>query len=155
MPFTIEIIGLTELRDRMARYPEQMDKAMELGFQRALLQVWESVFPYPPQPEGSRYIRKVSGGLGGSLGIGESGGQQGSPDIYEVKQTHGYTEARFGSRLGYAQYVIGDRATQQAGHMRHWWTLPQDVFEAASPKIEATFQTIVDKLGKWLEGKGE
>jgi hypothetical protein len=151
----LEVQGIDELKQKYANFRPQLMKALRFGFQRALLQIWESIPPYPPPPPGSKYKRTVSGGLGGSLGISEGGGKAGKPDIYAVKRTGDYIEAEFGSRKDYAPYVIGSRAGEQAGHMSHWWTLPEDVFEIVSPKIEKTFEVVISALGKWLEGKGD
>jgi hypothetical protein len=139
----------------MKDYPRQMARALTIGFRRGLLQIWESVPGYPPKPPGSKYRRKVSGGIGGSLGVSESGGRSGKADVFEVKSRSGFVSAEFGSRLGYARHVIGDRETQQAGHMRHWWTLNQTVWEKAAPKVQRTFEVIVQVLAQFLEGKGE
>lgn len=150
---TVKVEGLEELRTRFARYPNEYNKSVNLTMKASLLKLLEKVPGYPPQPPTTDYIR--TGTLGRTLGSSESGGKGGGqPDIFDVRNRPRYTEGRFGTKLKYAQYVIGDYATQQARHMRHWWTLPQDVLRAAQDDIEKLWQDLGRNLANFLRGKG-
>src|SRR5689334_22027280 len=101
--------GLTELIARMQAYPEKLAQAMRTTMDASLLVLWESVPPYPPQPDNSAYER--TGTLGRTLGSGSGGGAGSTePEIYEVKAvgSAGGYEGHFGTNLDYAPYVIGD-----------------------------------------------
>jgi hypothetical protein len=142
----IEIKGLAELIEKMRAYPGRLRQEIEALMPAALTIFWENVPPYPPPPEGSTYRR--TGTLGRTLG---SGANAQSADIFEIRSL-GSTmiEGRFGTRLKYARYVIGDRDTEQAGHMRHWWTLPQTVVERSTGKITRLFVNMVEDINAWL-----
>lgn len=147
----IEVKGLDDVMARMSAYPRQMKGAIAKTLEAALLIIWESMPGYPPPPVGSDYIR--TGTLGRSLGVGPGGGKMGTPDIYEVKQYGGYQAARFGTRLGYAPYVVGDPASEQARHMRHWWTLTNTVAWRAEKKVKQAFVDMGEAMAAWLKGK--
>lgn len=151
MPTVIEVTGLDELIERMQRYPVEMHKAQALTTSAALIVLWENVPPYPKQPgEGSEYQR--TGTLGRTLGSGEAGGTVGNPDIFTVKPigSRGY-EGKFGTRLSYAQYVIGD--TTQAAHMGYWWQM-KDIAAKSAAKIGRLFNELGEKMARFLEGRG-
>ena len=151
----IEVSGLEELQRRMDRFPGVYRRAVQKTMQAALLTIWEKVPPYPPKPPNSTYIRKGSAGRGGSLGSGISGGQQGQPDILEVKHGSRDTVGKFGTRLHYAQHVIGSRKGQQRPFFsQYWWTLPETVLGRAVGKIGRLFKVMAEELGKYLEGRG-
>jgi hypothetical protein len=146
----IEVKGLDEIMTRMSAYPRQMTRAITKTLEAALLIIWESVPGYPPPPS----LPSDRGGtLGRSLGVGMGGGKVGQPDIYEVKQDGGYQTARFGTRLSYAPYVVGDPASEQARHMRHWWTLPKTVAWLAEKKVIQAFEVMGETMAAWLKGK--
>lgn len=145
----IEVKGLKELLARMQKYPVESAKAQALTMSAALITLWENVPPYPPAPPSSAYDR--TGTLGKTLGVGESGGVSGNPDIYTVKPLGGGFEGRFGTKLSYAEYVIGDD-TQAAVHQGRWWTM-QVVANKASEKIVRLFNTLAEKLARFLDGK--
>jgi hypothetical protein len=144
--------GLDEVIARMRSFPVQMRAVANRTLMAVLLFIWSKVPGYPQRPPESDYIR--TGTLGRTLGVGEGGGQIGTPDIYEVREEGGYQAARFGTRLGYAQYVIGDYQDEQASHMRHWWTIPQDLLHAAYDGIVNLFTVMTEELAAWLDGKG-
>jgi hypothetical protein len=153
MATRIVVEGLDPLIERFKEHPRKLYGEIRTTMNAALLVLWESVPGYPPPPEGSDYRR--TGTLGRTLGSGEAGGNLGgTPDIYELKNSGVLFEGSFGTRLKYAPYVIGDRNDEQAGHMRHWWTIPQTVVEKAAPKIERLFVVMNEALAKWLVRKG-
>lgn len=153
MPTKLEWHGLNELLDRLRNMPSVVNQVMRTTIDAALLVIWENVPSYPPQPATTDYRR--TGTLGRSLGTGEGGGRGGTPDIYEVKELGGgLIVGEFGTRLGYAPYVIGDRASEQARHMKHWWTLPNDVVEKAHAKIIEVYGIAMEKLAEYIAGKG-
>jgi len=126
----------------MRKYPSQLAREMERTMKQSLVHVQGSVLPYPPPPPSSSYIR--TGTLGRSIGLG------GRADIYEVKRIGGGYEARLGTRLEYAPYVIGE---QQAGvHSGRWWTM-KTVAGKARPGIERLFVAMSKRLARYLDGR--
>jgi hypothetical protein len=146
------IRGLDEIQRKMERFPGKFQRAARTTMEAALLFIWSKVPSYPAPPSGSDYVR--TGQLGRSLGSSAGGGQTGEPDIYEVKSEGGFTTGRFGTNLGYAQYVIGDREIEQAQHMSHWWTIPQTLRNIATMGIEKLFRAMGEELTAWLNSKG-
>ena len=147
-----EIKGLTELVERMRRYPVELVKTMAVGVSASLNIFWENVPPYPRQNPDSAYRR--TGTLGRSLGSDESGGATGQPSIYKVRQLGqgGSYEGTFGTSLDYAPYVIGD--TLQADvHKGKWWQM-RNVVEKSQAKIAELWNNVAEKMIKFLEGKG-
>src|SRR5512139_2858170 len=150
MPDAIEIKGLDELIRRMQQYPDKLKRSMELTMKAAMLALWENVPPYPPEPENSTYTRQ--GILGKTLGSSMAGGKgSNEPDIYEVKPMGSGYEGRFGTKLEYAPFVIGDET--QSRRMSHWWKIGSIATRAAG-KIESLFKTLGDNLASFLDGKG-
>lgn len=147
----IEIIGLKEIRARFAQVPEKFNEAVLKTLETVLFILSESVPPYPDEPEGSTYDR--TGTLGRRLGSSETGSATGmGASISEARplgSSAGW-QADWGTSLSYAPYVIG--TWQQAGHMRHWWTIA-DVARRASPKIAAAFDNMAEVLARWLDGR--
>jgi hypothetical protein len=149
MPQLVEVRGLEELLTRMKRYPLEMHKALATTMSAALIAVWEAVPPYPPPPADSTYVR--TGTLGKSLGSGLSGGSAGEPDIFTVRPVGSMDyEGKFGTRLEYAEFVIGEN---QAASNSHWWNI-RTVAGRAAEKIGKLFNTLGEKLAAFLEGKG-
>lgn len=156
MPVILEPMGLDEIRQRFAQAPARYNRAVHTTLQASLLQIWQTVgkLGYPPKPAKSKYTR--TGTLGRTLGTSETGGTQGQPDIYTVEQGGGWSEASFGTHLGYAPYVIGDETTEQAWmHRGRWWTLPQTVAMRAKPAIEHLFEAMAGELAAWLDARGK
>ena len=151
MTIEIQAPALEKVYERMQKYPEKLDAGMREAMGATLLVMWENVPPYPPEPETSDYTR--TGTLGRTLGAGVTGGKAGGkPEIYETKSIGGGVEGRFGTRLNYAPYVIGDGT--QAKHMAHWWTLSVAV-EKAQDKITRVWNALGRAMAKWMEGQGE
>jgi hypothetical protein len=155
----IEVKGLNELMARMQKYPVELHKGMSLTVSSSLLVLWENVPPYPPPPEDSQYAR--TGTLGKSLGSDISGGAGSEPDIYSVRPlgATGY-EGKFGSRLSYASYVIGDayklgadnNGTQARQHQGRWWTM-KTIATKSAEKINRLWNQLGEKMARFLEGK--
>lgn len=144
----IEVRGLRELIKRMQAFPQQMEAAAKTTMDAALLTLWENVPEYPDPPQNSTYRR--TGTLGRTLGSSEAGGKGGKPDVYLTRKLGGGNiEGRFGTKLEYAPYVIGDD-TQADVHKGRWWTM-KTIAENASEKIERLFNTLADKLAAFLE----
>ena len=143
----VEIRGLDELSKRMKDYPVRYAKVVSKTVTAALMVLWEKVFPYPPPPTGRRYRRT-------GLGVSQTGGKMGQPDIFTVKKL-GMSNfiGRFGTMLGYAGRVIGDRSQQSAFFSQYWWRLEQ-VTGRAYGKIKGLFDIATKELAKFLEGKG-
>lgn len=146
----LEVTGLEELSQRMKQWPNRFRAALEVTMNAALLTVWEKIPSYPPKPQDSTYIR--TGTLGKSLGGSFSGGKTGTtPDIYEIKSgSTNMIEASFGTRLDYAQVVIGE---QQRPYNRHWWTMHKTVLRRIQQPINRIFNAMADEMTKWLDGK--
>lgn len=138
----IQVEGVEEIRKRMSDYPKKFDEVIGKTLDTSLLTIHQEVPPYPVYQ--SSYRR--TGTLGRTLTPGQNN------NINERKIGPQMFEATFGTRLNYAPYVIGEQT--QAGHMKHWWTLDGTVLRKAAPKIERLFQIAVERMAKWLEGKG-
>lgn len=143
----IEIHGLDELIKRMIAYPQKLTDSVRVTMQAVLLALWENVPPYPPPPEDSTYVR--TGTLGRTLGSGFTGGQEGQPDVFMIKELGSAWEAHFGSNLDYAPFVVGDEAQAEI-HQGRWWTI-KVIAEKASDKIDRLFDTLAQKLADFLE----
>lgn len=150
MPKLIEIDdhGLFE---RMRQYPTQYNTVMEKTHQASLLVLHEGVPAYPPKPASSTYIR--TGTLGRSLGSSISGGGSGVPEIFQTRSLGpGEFESRFGTRLGYAEFVIGEIGVQSSFFAAYWWRL-EGIISAQFNRILGLFQTAADEMAKFLDGK--
>lgn len=145
----IEVHGLDELLARMKAYPVKMVQLIAVTMRASLITLWENVPPYPAEPPNSAYDR--TGTLGRTLGSSASGGTSGGePSIFTVRKLGEGFEGRFGTNLSYAPYVIGDD-TQAAVHSGRWWNM-RFVANKASEKINRLWQTLGDKMAKFLEG---
>jgi hypothetical protein len=144
---SIEVRGLDELHARFRQFPQKWSKALGKTLQASLLILQGSVPKYPRPPADSTYRR--TGMLGRSLGSAVGGGKVGRPDIFEVRKMGGFQEGRFGSRLKYAPYVVGEQ--QAAVHQGRWWTVPKTVVQRAVPKIDRAFVKLAEALAKYLD----
>lgn len=140
---TLVVEGLDELRRRFQQWPEKFSAVVRKTLETSLLKLEESVPEYPPEPVNSSYTR--TGTLGRTLSAGAA------DNIHEVTQTGGYSEASFGTRLEYAQYVIGDSPAWM--HKGRWWRLV-DVLEKSKDDIEHLFQVAAEEMAAWLDGRG-
>lgn len=147
--YKVETHGLKEVVNKLQYFPKKLKALQKTGMDASMLVLWENVPPYPPPPGTSTYRR--TGTLGRSLGSSEGGGNAGGqPQIYQVKGLGSNTvEGRFGTKVSYAEYVIGEN---QAGHMGHWWKL-SSILEKASEKIVAVWQEIVQTAVDWLNSR--
>jgi hypothetical protein len=146
---SIEVRGLRELHDRFKAFPKKYTAAVTKTMQASLLILQGSAPKYPAKPTGSTYRR--TGTLGRSLGTSMSGSKTGKPDIFKITKGGGFQEGRFGTKLKYAEHVVGDYVTHQAEHMRHWWTVPQDVVRRAIDKVDRAFVILADALAAYLD----
>ena len=148
---SVEVTGMGELLTKMQAFPVKLGQVMAKGMAASLTVIWEKIPPYPAPPADSSYRR--TGTLGRTLGSSMRGSTSGgNPDIFTVKKLGAGYEGRFGTRLNYAPYVIGD-GTQSRAHAGRWWTL-RNVAEKAQSKILQVWTGIADKLAAYLEGKG-
>jgi hypothetical protein len=121
-----------------------MRKTMEA----AMLTAQEKIPGYPSKPAGSSYAR--TGTLGRTLGVGQTGGAIGKPEIFVQKRIgQARYEGTIGTGLHYAQYVIGER---QARHMTHWWTV-KTWSRLAAKKIQRLYNNTMNQLARWIEGR--
>lgn len=147
----IEGNGLDELMRRFKDFPRKYSAAVKKTLQASLIILQGSAPGYPSPRSGSRYRR--TGTLGGSLGISERGARMGTPEIFEVRKAGGFQEARYGTRLKYAQHVVGEN--QAWMHQGRWWTVPGDVLRRAMPKIASAFKVLTERLAAYLDrGRG-
>lgn len=141
-----------DLLQRMARYPDKLDRVMRTAAEASLLVIHENVPPYPDQLPDSSYVR--TGTLGRSMGVGMTGGQLGKPSIYLTKKTgSGFYEGEFGSRLDYAPDVIGEGSQKPFFAARGWWTT-KDIARLATSKIVQVYEAAARHLVAYLEGMG-
>lgn len=149
MPIQIEIIGLEELRSRLAQFPHEYATVERKTLGASLLTLHENVPPYPPKPATSGYKR--TGTLGRTLGSGEAGGALGQADIMEIKLGTPVSEASFGTRLNYAPKVIGE--VQEQPFASYWWNI-KTIAERAADKIVNLWKIMAQELANFLERKG-
>jgi len=151
-PKVMEVEGLDELIDRLQRTPQVYKQAEQKTMVASLTILWENVPPYPPAPATSRYVR--TGTLGRSLGSSMGGGATGQPQIFGIKMYSKGAVGSFGTRLKYAQYVIGSRHTQQIyPFSAYWWTI-DTIIGKAYGKILRAWKIMAEELAKFLEGRG-
>lgn len=140
MPVTIKIDGLAEALRRFETIPAKVNSNMRSLMDKSMRVLLENVLPYPPKPEGSKYIR--TGLLGKS--IGASGAK---PTIYSITGAGADIRGAFGTKLSYAKYVIGEPGDpaylpgQARVHQGRWWTMGtiKSNSEAKIAKIWDTF----------------
>lgn len=141
----IEIKGDKELLARMQKFPRELEVVQKETMTASLLTLWENV---PPYPEVDNPVR--DGTLGKTLGVSMQGSKLGKPSVYEVKKLGGGFEGRFGTNLEYAEYVIGEK---QAWFHYRWW-LMENIKKAAEEKIIRLWNTAMEKLARFIDGKG-
>ena len=145
------VVDLTDLSKpvkRVKKIPRWYKQVTRIIIDASLVIVWSEVPPYPSPPSGSGYTR--TGTLGRSLGVSEQGGVAGKPDVFGTRRSGRRIVGRFGSRLNYAPFVIGQ---QQAGvHQSRWWTI-MEVRDTAEPRVVGAAQSALVSLGKAILGK--
>ena len=144
-------VDLTELEKfvgRVKQIPRWYEQVTRIIMDASLLIVWSEVPPYPAPPPNSSYKR--TGTLGRTLGVSGEGGISGKPDIFGSKRSGREHIGRFGSRLNYAPYVIGQE--QSKAHQGRWWTI-REVRDAAEPKVVSAAQSALVSLGRAILGK--
>lgn len=133
-----------DLLRRLNGYSKQAEDELYKASWKSFYHIAGSVPSYPEYQ--SSYKR--TGTLGRSLTIG------GPMNIKEVKKLGGGVEARFGTRVNYAVWVIGDPpGKSQAKHMRHWWTMAT-VRKEAEKGIIRIFDQAMERIANWIEGQG-
>lgn len=148
--FSISVKGLTELIGRLRGAPGKMQIFLSDAMKNSLIALNEAVPPYPPERMGQKYMRTER--LGQSLGSSFAGGRQGRPDIFEVNVSGGMVEGRFGTRVGYSEYVIGD-GTQAWMHAGRWWTV-KTVLNNAMKAITGIWNAVAERIAAYLRGGG-
>lgn len=147
----IEYEGLNELRDRFARFPDKFNDGLKTTIWASLYKLWENVPPYPTAEPTSSYVR--TGTLGRSLGSGFSGGKGGGkPSIWSVNQGSKMISGEFGTKLGYAPYIIGENE-QARIHRERWWTI-KTIADNSAQAIQGLFNKFVEVMAKWLDRQG-
>ena len=144
----IEIKGDKEILARMAQFPQQLEAAQKVTMDASLTTLWENVPPYPAPPTGSTYTR--TGTHGRKLGSGYDGGAGGGkPSIFQSKKVGGGFEGRFGTNNEYSQWLIGDDT-----QIFDWWYKISDIAKKSETKILGLWNTLAEKLVKFIDGKG-
>lgn len=145
------VVDLTELEKfvgRVKQIPRWYKQVTGIIMDASLVIVWSEIPPYPAPPPNSGYRR--TGTLGRTLGVSDQGGISGKPDIFGSKRSGREHIGRFGSRLKYAPFVIGQ---EQAGtHQNRWWTM-REVRDTAEPRIVRAAQSALVSLGRAILGK--
>lgn len=147
MPVSVEVrTNPPDLFQRFEKYPERLDEELQAAMNKAMLHVQGSIPEYPPQNPASGYVR--TGTLGRSIGLGG-----GKAETYEVKRLGaGKYEGRLGTRVYYAQYVIGENTqARKVLQSAPWWNM-KDVAEKAQEGIVRIFEAMAEKLAGWLDG---
>lgn len=147
--FSISVKGLSELIARMRTAPSKMAIFVQDAMKTSLNELGENVPPYPPERMGQKYMRTES--LGRSMGSGFGGGRQGAPDIFEVTTNGNSVEGRYGSRLGYAEYVIGE-GRQAWMHKGRWWTV-RNILNKSMGAILGIWSKVADRIAAYLGGR--
>lgn len=144
----IEIHGLEKLLQRMAAYPAQLTAGLATTMAASLATLWSKVPPYPPKPVGSTYRRQNI--LAKSLGSSPGGGASGvKPGIFTIRRLGSSNyEGRFGTKLDYAPYVIGE-GTQAGMHSSNWWTI-KTVADRAADKINGLWSNLMEHMASFL-----
>lgn len=147
----VSIGGLKELAGRMLNWSRtEKHRMYAQAMKDSLEAIGDAVPPYPAPPMGSKYIRTEK--LGKSMGSGFGGGRMGQPDIYEIRATGGAVEGKYGSNLGYAEYVIGDPPDQAEVHAGRWWTVGK-LRDRAMDKISGIWNALGERIAAYINGR--
>lgn len=144
---TIEIKGIAELLRKFGAADEKVRDVLAEGMSDALVVIGENIPRYPPQRPGQKYKR--TGRLGRSMGSTMGGGKAGPADIESVEIGDKYVVGKYGSRLEYAQYVIGEE-TQAWMHVGRWWT-ERKVAQKVEKKVFAVFKNAARRFIEWMK----
>ena len=148
--YSVSVQGLSELIGRLKTAPSKMGIYMNEAMKETLRALQENVPAYPPERMGQKYIRTER--LGQSMGSGFGGGAMGKPDIFEVTMSGGAIEGKFGTRVGYAEYVIGE-GTQAWMHTGRWWTV-KTILNNTMKLINSIWQRVGTMIAAYVNGKG-
>ena len=143
--FTIHVEGLDDILHKMTVFPKTLDKELRDTMKASLYTMEGAVPDYPRQknPE-TKYVRTNT--LDHSLTVG------GGFNIAKTEKLGGVHQARFGTNLEYAPYVISD--SMQAEQHRGWWWTVSTIVEKAMPKIERLFNALAERLAAFLNREG-
>jgi len=136
MSAKIEVIGLTELRDKCARIARDTRPALEKATEKAIEYVHSQVPDYPPPPESSTYRRT------GTLGRGIT---------TEVRSVGNAIVGVIGNNVIYAPDVIsleavGGRGPQTRRHKQTGWYTLQEVVRKAHDVVVNIYREAVQGL---------
>lgn len=147
---SISVSGLKELIGRMLGFSlTEKHRMYAQGMQESLEAIHQGVPPYPPPPAASKYTRTEK--LGKGMGSGFGGGKGGPPDIYQISVSGGAVEGRFGTSVGYAEYVIGEN-TQAEVHAGRWWTT-RTLLNSVMDKINSIWQAVGARIAAYINGR--
>lgn len=147
--FSISVSGLNELIGRLRGVNSWLRGIMEGAMKASLELLGDYIPPYPPERIGQKYFRTER--LGRSMGSGFGGGRTGRPDVFEVNMSGNSTEGTYGTRVGYAEYVIGE-GTQAWMHVGRWWTV-KTVLNNATKAIEGIWSGVGDRIAAYINGR--
>jgi hypothetical protein len=146
----MSVTGLKELIGRLHGAWSWAHNLFADAMGRSLDSLQENVPPYAPERAGQTYQRTER--LGRSLGSGFGGGaSSGKPDIFEVSISGNAVEGRFGTRVGYAEYVIGE-GTQAWMHAGRWWTVKK-IVNSAMKTISGIWSAVGERIGAYILGR--
>lgn len=135
-----KIKGLDKLNKKLKGMTgPELKKELTDTTQKALHYVHSQVPPYPAPPVGSKYIRKMAAGIGGSINT-------------KVKTMDGEIAGVIGSHMSYSPWVISSEEVDGIGpqariHKGRWWTL-QKVVEKARKTVVDFYDKMVKRLIK-------
>jgi len=132
MATNIQIKGVAELMDKLGRL-EAID-ILEPPMNRAVLRIHDRMFPYPPPPPRSTYVRKVSGGLQGKW-------------TTKVTKLPDGVEGRVGNVTVYGP-LVQSKQFQTRTHKRTGWQTDVQVMDEESPAIIHDFEKAIDEAMK-------
>jgi len=143
--FTIQVEGLDDIIHKMSAFPRTLDKELRDTMKASLYTMEGAVPDYPRQKNpDTKYVRTNT--LDHSLTVG------GPMNIAKTEKLGGMQQARFGTNLEYAPYVISD--TMQAEQHRGWWWTVNTIIEKAIPKLNQLFNAMKERLVAFLNREG-
>jgi hypothetical protein len=142
MDYNIDSSDLKRVQKKLKDMPGLLDKNMKTAMNDSLLILHGNVLPYPPEPEGSSYRRT------GTLGRSLMSTKDGEETVYSISGSGINTMGKFGTKIVYAKYVIGEPGApsyppgQAWMHKMWWWTIG-DILKRSQDKITKVWATMV------------